>query len=404
MCNVQLNAQQPTSNSAEIIATLKGHTHKIDNFRFDPTGRLISAATDDGTVVIWHTTGERVQTIVPDAHTSTVAMLWSPDGKQLAINYWHKKSWALAVWDIASNSRIFQIPNACLVEWNLNNRSLLVLDSHSKLAEWDVASASLVMTLNLSIKELDTIKFNADGQRVIKYSFDGPAELWDITTNRLVTAFLPTSHEPYHPNPYASRLSPDRRLLIRDATSVLDVTTQQQLVSFTDGNYAVSFSPNSRSLVSIRNEPLEKLSHRQSYLTIWTTNGFKELSTFNVPEGVHEVVWSPNGETVAIVGLNFNTRLIDTSTGRENGRLPYGNCWPWTMFGTDGCEPINFSADGRVIVKQREPIKLWRGKDVSLICELQNAHLPAVFSPTENELLATRTRDKKGLLLWRIKA
>jgi WD40 repeat protein len=250
------------------------------------------------------------------------------------------------------------------------------------------------------------VKLSADGQQVMKYSDDGTIEQWDISTDHLLTIYRSKENVPlkYYPGTQSSLFSPDARFMITEFTRVLDAATREQLTSFTDGNFPLSFSPDGRSLITIRNDPPEKLSKRHSYLTIWNTKDFKELSTFIVPEGVYKIVWSPTGETVAIVGLEFDTRIIDTATGRENGRLPYGNCWPWTMCGSDGCEPLNFSADGAVIVKQKEPIKLWRVKDVSLIRVLEGAHLPAAFSPVDNQLLATRSKDKKILLVWRVAA
>jgi WD40 repeat protein len=126
------------------------------------------------------------------------------------------------------------------------------------------------------------------------------------------------------------------------------------------------------------------------------------LLAFQVPESIREIIWSPDGKRMAIVGLTFNTRLIDAATGRENGQLPYGNCWPWTLIGSDGCEPIKFSADGEMLLKGKEPIKIWDAKTVSLIKVLKAARLPAVFSPTNGQLSATRSEDKKSVLLWRL--
>jgi WD40 repeat protein len=129
----------------------------------------------------------------------------------------------------------------------------------------------------------------------------------------------------------------------------------------------------------------------------------EELIPFQIPEGIHDIVWSPDGKTLAIIGLEFHPRVIDAMTGREYGRLPYGNCWPWTMCGSDGCEPIKFSADGELLLKAKQPIKVWDTKTVSLIAVLKGARLPAVFSPTDGQLLATRSEDKKSVLLWRLK-
>jgi hypothetical protein len=141
----------------------------------------------------------------------------------------------------------------------------------------------------------------------------------------------------------------------------------------------------------------------RSYLTLRKIEDGEELLTFQLPVGVHTVYWAPDGKTFAVTGYEFSPRLIDAANGREVSKLPFDNCWPWTMCGSDGCEPLKFNADGAMLLQAKQPIKLWDPKTVTLIAEVKGARLPAVFSPTDSHLLATRSRDKKNVLLWRVR-
>jgi WD40 repeat protein len=190
-------------------------------------------------------------------------------------------------------------------------------------------------------------------------------------------------------------------LLLSGNVNLHEAATGRLLTTIEDGDSLISFSPDENSVLTVRYDAEKKLSHRQSYLSLRRIDSGQELSMFQVPEGIREIVWSPDGKTLAIVGLSFSPRVIDALSGRENGRLPYGNCWPWTMFGSDGCEPLRFSADGAIVLKEKEPLKLWDAKTVSLVAELKSAHLPASFSSTG--VLATASADRKSVLLWRVK-
>jgi WD40 repeat protein len=408
----QLHAQTPTRNSVELIATLSGHTKSIQEIAFSPRGEIVAASGKDGTVRLWRVaTGDSLGTIVGPKSTEVSQLNWSGAERRLAITYRLKKSWELVMYEISAT----QPPNvshrlqiAQFVEWGPDSRTFLAWDQQWNLKLWDAVAGEPIHTLTPKAvpEKALTASFVASGERVLTASEDGAVELWDVSTGKLVATFPPNTdvHGPGFQSPdvpVVGIYTSDKRFFISGNREVYEAASGLLVTSIKDEESPVSFSPDGKTLLTLRYEDLNKSRHRQSYLTLRTIATGKELLTLQVPEGISGgVFWSRGGEKVAIMGHEFSTRVFDTATGRDNGRLPYGNCWPWQLCGSDGCEPLRFSADGAVLLKEKEPIKLWDAENVSLIKELKNAHLPAIFSPTDR-FLATRSEDKKSVLVWR---
>jgi len=404
----QLVAQQTRTSSAEVVAVLSGHTKSILQIEFSHSGEIVASSSRDGTVRLWTTaTGASLVTIAGDRDSEISNMNWSSDDRRLAITYRGKKFWKLAVWDVPTSQPIIsqRFPNIVLLECSPGVRTFLTLDHELKLQIWDVNSKQLTHTLTpaLTAKEPFTVSFVANGQRILTASAGKAIQLWDVLTGTLIDTYPANTYGSSYPRDDVPLLSWDKRFLLSGDVNIYDTDTGRSLPSVTEGKRPISFSPDGKTVLIVSFDNVEKSRHRQSYLSNRKIDDGEALVAFQVPEGIEEIFWSPDGKMMAIMGLEFDTRVIDAVTGREYGRLPYGNCWPWTMCGSDGCEPIKFSADGAVLLKEKEPLKLWDTGTVSLITVLKAAHLPAVFSPTDGQLLATRSKDKKSVLLWRLK-
>ena len=403
----QLTAQQTPGSSVEVVAMLRGHTKSILQIEFSHSGEIVASSSRDGTVRLWTTvTGESLVTIAGDQNSEISNMNWSNDDRRLTITYQSKKSWKLTVWDVPTGQPIISqsFPDIILLECSPDGRTFLTLDHELKLQIWDVDSKQLTHTLTpaLILTESFTVSFVANGQRIVTASAGKMIQLWDVATGKLIDTFPAHTYDSLYPT-RVPLVSLDKRFLLSGDVNVYETGTGRLLSSITGGKSPISFSPDGKTVLTVSYDPYEKSRHRQSYLSNRKIDDGKVLSAFQVPEGIHEIFWSPEGKTMAIMGLEFHPRVIDAVTGREYGRLPFGNCWPWTMCGSDGCEPLKFSADGAVLLRRKEPIKLWDTRTVTLITVLKAAHLPAVFSPTNAQLLATRSEDKKSVLLWRLK-
>jgi WD40 repeat protein len=294
-------------------------------------------------------------------------------------------------------------------------------------------SVELITTLSGHKQNVIAIEFSHDGARLATSSEDGTVRLWSVANGEcLATIPGDEKSEPWR----ISWSADDRKLAITyvgrkswdvvvwDTPATAPPTIQHRFQNIpslkfnpwdvmtgeprlprwiTDASSVISFSPSGKTVITVKHNPQGKFRHPHSYLTLREIANGEELLTVEIPEGVPEIFWSPDEKTIAVMGATFDTRLFDAASGRENGRLPLGHCWPGTWIGSDGCEAFRFSADSAVVLKDMKPIKLWDVRTVSVISELPRARPPALFSPTDARLLATRSEDKKNVSLWRLK-
>ena len=88
----QIIAQQTPGSSAEVVATLRGHTKSILQIEFSHSGEIVASSSRDGTVRLWTTvTGEPLATIAGDKNSEISNMNWTSDDRRLAITYRSKK-------------------------------------------------------------------------------------------------------------------------------------------------------------------------------------------------------------------------------------------------------------------------------------------------------------------------
>ena len=407
----QILAQQVAGSSVELVGTFRGHTKTIQDIQFSHNGEMLATNSDDRTVRLWSTAnGQQLATITGDKGTEPFALSWSPDDRRLAITYRGKKSWALAIWEVPPGQQPVisqRIEETYLYEWSPNGLTFLTLDQQLALNVWDVGSGKLLhqMLPALPKDQIANVSYVANGWRIMTASENGPIQLWDVATGKLVAAFPPSASFPgvTYLSPKVPLISLDKRLLLSDSVNLYEAETGQLLKTLKGEGNPVSFNPQGDAVLTIRNQDEKTIFDGKHFLSLRKIDSGQELAVFQIPVGISDIYWSPDGRTIAIVGLEFHTRLIDTATGRENGRLPYGNCWPWQLCGSDNCEPLQFSADGALLLKEKEPIKLWDTQNAALVQILKSTHLPAAFSPVDGQILATSSADKKSVLLWRLK-
>jgi WD40 repeat protein len=170
---------------------------------------------------------------------------------------------------------------------------------------WEVESGRELHALTGFKDMVYGLDFDATGQRLAAGSHDGMARIWDVHTGAeqmtLVMPSIPKRAESSRDNQriIVVEFSPDGQLLAvgsEEQIIVWDLVTAQPGLVFPQGNYAVTFSPNSR-LLAFAGFAGDGPSRGQ-FVTVWNLEAGHEVAALPTGE-VTGLAFSPNGKLLA---------------------------------------------------------------------------------------------------------
>ena len=289
--------------TAQLKATLEGHTDLVWSVAFRPNGVMLASASWDQTVRLWNVnTGQLLHTLT--GHTNDVmSVTFSPDGQTLAS----------ASWD------------GTIRLWNPNN-------------------GKLKRTLTGHRGGVASVIFSPDGRTLASGSADRTIRLWNAQTWKLEKTL--TGHTDVVE---IVAFSPDGKTLVsgsRDTTIRLwnpqNGKSKSTLTEHTAPVNTLALSPNGRTFAS---------GSRDRSIRLWNPNNGKYQRTLAADtDWVNPVAFSPDGETLLIGGRGIS--LWDTKTGQYKKPLA-GNI--------GGAISVIFSPDGRTVASGSadHKVRLW---------------------------------------------
>jgi len=328
-------------HASRLVMTLTGHESRVYSIAYSPSGDLLAAGLEDGTVHIWDTrTGEEFVSPMRSRDGAIISVAFAPDGQLLASG---ARNGAVSVWNVTTG-----------------RLDLQQLQFHSK--------------------PVDMLAFSPDGKLVASSSWE-TVSLWNVETAQIVSA------ESYDNGPISLSFSPDGTVLTLrcleskrswrigiagskpqllphpddEEYSLLSSPHSSKLSTSLDNNYNLIVTGNGRVVtipdiegknMGIRMSPDETcfVAFGADYdgLHLWDFRCIDADPMFTILDGdrgsVRAISFSSDGKYLASELLNHTIRIWDVGPGNDTFQRVHES----------GLNALAVSPDNKFIVSGRD--------------------------------------------------
>ena len=270
-----------------------------------PTGRplVLLRSSDLTSAVIRDAEGGSDLVTIPENTRRLPAGDFSPDGQTVALSaadnavrLWNTKTAKLLVTLKGHTDEIHAI------RFSADGRMVASVSADKTLRLWDVVGGALIATLEGHTGQVYGVAISPDGRTVASGSTDKSIRLWDVQSNTQLGPLM--GHTGLVPQ---LTFSPDGRTLASgssDGTVRLWNVSDRTLRATrrTRAIYAMSFSPDSRSMVS------NGSSHQDAVL--WDVESAKAIKIFELGGFYWHFSFSPDG-TALMLGTERTGMVTD---------------------------------------------------------------------------------------------
>ena len=293
----------PIAATAQLKATLEGHTDIVWSVAFRPNGVMLASASWDRTIRLWNVnTGRLLHTLT--GHTNDImSVAFSLDGQTLASGSWDG---TIRLWN-PNNGNLKRTltghaGGVASIAFGPDGQTLASGNANWTIQLWDTKTWKLERTLEGHTDVVEVVTFSPDGQTLASGSRDTTIRLWNPQTG----------------------------------------TTKRTLIEHTAPVNALAFSPDGQTLAS---------GGRDRSIRLWNPNNGKHQRTLAATtDGVNPVAFSPDGKMLLIGGRGIS--IWDTETGQYKKALA-GN--------VGGAISVAFSPDGQTVASGNadHKVRLW---------------------------------------------
>ena len=378
--------------TAELSATLTGHTASVYSVAFSPDGKTLASGSSDGTVCLWDVASGTYKTTLIGHALEVRSVAFSPDGKLIASS---SSDGTVCFWDAVSHDRTAtltgHITEFTSIAFSPGGRTLAHAGGwDKKVYLWDVETANQKGALIGHTYEVTSVAFSPDGKTVASGGgVDDPTiRLWDPNSGELKMILvghlwggindLVFSHD----SRWIASAGRDQKVCLWKTDTGYHQAT---FVGPTAAISKVALSPNGQILASTGGQ-------QDPAVRLWDISSRKEIATLRGRSNC--IAFSPDGQTLASGWIDIS--LWDIRSGELKSEFS-GH--------TDGLRSVAFSPDGRILASGSSDttVRLWDVETATHLTTLTghtNGITHIAFSP-DGKTLATASDDATALL-WDI--
>lgn len=362
---------------------------EVSNLAFSPDGKTLASGKSD-TIRFWDTiTGEQKGTFTGlPANIGSVS--FRPGGKTIVSVTWYGE---ICISDMITGKpqKTFAVPitdGVFSIAFSPDGKTVAIGSRESNIYLSDLNTGELKWTLPGHSEDVERVTFSPDGRTLASSSYlDETVRIWDVHTGEHRRTL--TEHTG---DIEGLAFGPDGKILASSGSGdgtirIWDVRTGDQkhaVTGHTGGVDSVAFNPDGKFVAS---------GHGDGVIRFWDAETGLHLKTFKKGYEASGLVFSEDGKTFAYAdGLDI--RLQDAHTGEEKMLLT-GHTW--------GMHSMVLSPDGDTLASGSEDttIRLWdmrTGEHKKTLSGHQHRVYSVAFSP-DGKTLASGS-DDNTVRLW----
>ena len=361
----------------------------VQAIAFSPDSRTLASGgySSNDVIRLWDTgTGKRRGTL--DAYEEILALAFSPDGTMLAssgggpdypIQLWSLKKRQLQDTLFGHTSWTFAIT------FSADGKTLISGSEDRTVRLWDVQSGELKCILEEHGDDVNSVALSPGGGTLASGSDDGTIQLWDMHTGAMLATLKGPAKFPKRVNALA--FSPDGQILASATAEQIQLwdTHTKQLSGVLDGHTRdvtdILFSPDGRTIAS---------ASWDWTLRLWETSTRRPRKIFGKhTNSINTVAFSPDGKTIASASRGL---IYLWNTKGNLLRLWYARTGEHVEYSVDHIDYVRtvvFSPDGKFLASSGydSRLRLWDARTGHHIVTLSGGGDAVAFSP-DGKLLA----------------